>query len=120
MPVRHARFHFLINVSLLRIFLKTGLAGFPTKKSGPDPIEHCRTTPITKFQPGRRRESGCCLLLLIKKPADVLLGSFYHGRDLCVDVTIANSFFDIHKKIRDPDSFLQFLKSVAPLSIQMC
>jgi hypothetical protein len=27
----------LINVSLLRIFLNTGLTGFPTKKSGPDP-----------------------------------------------------------------------------------
>ncbi len=24
------------------------------------------------------------------KPADVLFGSFYHGRDLCVDVTIVN------------------------------
>jgi hypothetical protein len=41
------------------------------------------------------------------KPADVLFGSFYHGRDLCVDVTIVNPFTDIHKKIRDPDSFLQ-------------
>jgi hypothetical protein len=37
------------------------------------------------------------------KPADVLFGSFYHGRDLCVDLTR----IDIHKKIRDPDSFLQ-------------
>jgi hypothetical protein len=26
------------------------------------------------------------------KPADVLFGSFYHGRDLCVDVTIVNPF----------------------------
>ncbi len=41
------------------------------------------------------------------KPADVLFGSFHHGRDLCVDVTIVNPFTDIHKKIRDPDSFLQ-------------
>jgi hypothetical protein len=41
------------------------------------------------------------------KPADVLFGSFYHGRDLCVDVTIVNPFTDIHKKLRDPDSFLQ-------------
>jgi hypothetical protein len=41
------------------------------------------------------------------KPADVLFGSFYHGRDLCVDVTIVNPFTDIHKKIRDPDFFLQ-------------
>jgi hypothetical protein len=41
------------------------------------------------------------------KPADVLFGSFYHGLDLCVDVTIVNPFTDIHKKIRDPDSFLQ-------------
>jgi hypothetical protein len=39
------------------------------------------------------------------KPADVLFCSFYHGRDLCVDVTIVNPFTDIHKKIRDP--FLQ-------------
>jgi hypothetical protein len=38
------------------------------------------------------------------KPADVLFGSFYHGRDLCVDVTIVNPFTDIHKKIRDPES----------------
>ncbi len=41
------------------------------------------------------------------KPADVLFGSFYHGRDLCVDVTIVNPFSAIHKKLRDPDSFLQ-------------
>jgi hypothetical protein len=41
------------------------------------------------------------------KPAAVLFGSFYHGRDLCVDVTIVNPFTDIHKKLRDPDSFLQ-------------
>jgi hypothetical protein len=35
--------YFTINVSLLRIFIKnTGLTGFPTKKSGPDPIEHRR------------------------------------------------------------------------------
>jgi hypothetical protein len=27
-------------ISLLRIFLNSGLTGFPTKKSGPDPIEH--------------------------------------------------------------------------------
>jgi hypothetical protein len=26
------------------------------------------------------------------KPADVLFGSFYHGRNLCVDVTIIHSF----------------------------
>jgi hypothetical protein len=26
------------------------------------------------------------------KPADVLFGSFYHGRDLCVDVTIVNPY----------------------------
>jgi hypothetical protein len=32
------------------------------------------------------------------KPADVLFGSFYHGRDLCVHVTILNPFTDIHKK----------------------
>jgi hypothetical protein len=38
------------------------------------------------------------------KPADFLFGSFYHGRDLCVDVTIVNPFTDILKKIRDPDS----------------
>jgi hypothetical protein len=41
------------------------------------------------------------------KPADVLFGSFCHGRDLRVDVTIMNPFTDIQKKIRDPDSFLQ-------------
>jgi YD repeat-containing protein len=41
------------------------------------------------------------------KPANVLFGSFYHGRDLCFDVTIVNPFTDIHKKIRGPDSFLQ-------------
>ncbi len=41
------------------------------------------------------------------KPADVLFGSFYHGRELCVDVTIVIPFTDIHKKIRVPDSFLQ-------------
>jgi hypothetical protein len=41
------------------------------------------------------------------KPADVLFGSFYHGRDLCVDVTIVNPVTDIHKNIRDPDYFLQ-------------
>jgi hypothetical protein len=39
------------------------------------------------------------------KPADVLFVSLYHGRDLCVDVTIVNPFTDIHKKLRDPDSF---------------
>ncbi len=41
------------------------------------------------------------------KPADVLFGLFYHGRDVCVDVTIVNLFTDIHKKTRDPVSFLQ-------------
>jgi hypothetical protein len=40
----------MINVSLLRIFLNTGLTGFPTKKSGPD--------PITKFQPGERPKTA--------------------------------------------------------------
>jgi hypothetical protein len=54
----------MINVSLLRIFLKTGLTGFPTKKSGPDPIEHCRTTPITNFQPRERPETARRWMLL--------------------------------------------------------
>jgi hypothetical protein len=36
-----------------------------------------------------------------------LFGSFYHGRDLCVDVDTVNPFTDIHKKVRDPDSLLQ-------------
>jgi hypothetical protein len=54
----------MLNVSLLRIFLNAGLTGFPMKKSGPDPIEHCRTTPITKFQPGERPKTARRWMLL--------------------------------------------------------
>jgi hypothetical protein len=38
---------------------------------------------------------------------DDLFGSFCHGRDLWIDVTIVNPFTDKHKKLRDADSFLQ-------------
>jgi hypothetical protein len=41
------------------------------------------------------------------KPADVLFGSFYHGRDLCV------ARIDIHKKIRDPHSFFTHKRQIS-------
>jgi hypothetical protein len=45
-----------INVSLLRIFLNTGLTVFPTKKSGP---EHCRTLPndVSEVRDTNEKES---------------------------------------------------------------
>jgi hypothetical protein len=39
------------------------------------------------------------------KPADVLFGSFYHGRDLCVDVTIVNPTFYRHTQETSRPSF---------------
>jgi hypothetical protein len=79
----------------MSIFLNTGLTGFPTKKSGPDPIEHCRTTPINKFQPGERPKTARRWMLL-ERGADVPGFELQH------------SFNDQRSQERQVSRFLRF------------